>query len=95
MELRRFLDGAEAFDAPLLQMQNPVAHVANDLDLVRYQHDGHPIGLMGPFHQIENVFGALAVQRRGGLIQKQDLGIRDQGTGNGNPCASPPDRVIG
>src|SRR5450830_703056 len=75
-------DGALLHDAPGIDHRHPVRHLLDDLHLVCDQHNGQAKVAVDLAQQAQNRARGLRVQRRGGCIAEQDLGLAGQRPGN-------------
>ncbi|MNC30641.1 hypothetical protein D3C75_789300 [compost metagenome] len=66
-----------------------MADIADYRHLVGDQHDGQAQALVDVAQQFKNGSGGLRVQRRGGLVAQQDLGVMHQRPGNAHALLLP------
>ena len=82
--------GEEVLRCPLLNdltvchEHDPVGHLTGKAHLVGNDHHRDVLLVGQIHHDIQHFLNGLRVQRTGGLIEKDDLGLRAQRPGNGN-----------
>ena len=74
--------GAFLDDVAIFDNSHTVADGFNNLHLVGNEHDGQIELFIDILKQLQNGFGGLRVQRRGGLVAEQHLGVAGQRAGN-------------
>ena len=79
----------------LIQNGYPVTDLLDNVHLVGDDHHGDAQVLIELLQQGEDGDGGVGVQRGGGLVAQQDLGIRGKGPGNGNPLLLPAGQLGG
>ena len=73
---------AEAEKRAGLQHQNSIAVLARKIQVVGDEHHGQAAFLFQPAHNRADFNLVLDIEKRGGLIQQEDLGRLRQGPGN-------------
>ena len=63
---------------------NAVGHRAGEAHLVGDDHHGDVLLVSQPDHDVQHFLNGLGVQRTGGLIEQDDLGLCTQGPRNGD-----------
>ncbi len=72
---------SERLDGSLVDDGQPVAELVRLIQIIRRHHDRHAAPLQHP-HVVPNSEPALHIQPQRGLVEKQDLGVRQETTGN-------------